>query len=405
MILDFQICFRFFPSVASIAVRPTIKVSTVIDKTRNCAVFALTALAFSNPVFSAKPPPLSDDQSAAAAANYQQYCALCHGKDRQGNVNDHAPSLRSNSLMTSGMREMYYTTSYGRFGTPMAAYLDEMGGPMTRNEIRDLILWLQSHVTTEPYTLSSDAVAGDISVGKTVYAEHCASCHGQSGEGGTGTALGNQAMLSLTTDNFLRYAIEHGRDGTEMAAFGETLSDEEIDGVTAFLRSRATGWDIEKPVLRSPPEAGDYVLNPGSPMAEFDLKDGLYVMSADLLEALEDNKRIVLLDTRTVSQWQVYNIEGSVPIPYYTDFADLGAFADDLPEDGTMIVTYCACPRAAAERVNAMIRELGFTNTAVLWEGVRGWVSFGYPVYVGQTTAEVEPVALDANKGADRAGP
>ncbi len=372
----------------------------MIDKNRYRIVSVLAALAVSAPALSAQPPQLSEEQSAAAAANYQQYCALCHGEDRQGHVNDHAPSLRSTSLMTSGMREIYFTTSYGRFGTPMAAYLDEMGGPMTKYEIRDLTLWLQSHVATEPYTPSYDAVDGDIDVGKKIYAEQCASCHGQNGEGGTGTALGNQAMLSLTTDNFLRYAIEHGRDGTEMAAFGETLSDEEIDGVTAFLRSRATGWTVEKPVLRSPPPAGDYVLNPDSPKAEFNLKDDLYVMSADLLEALQARKRIVLLDTRSPAQWQVYNIEGSVPIPYYTEYSELDTFLQDLPDDGTMIVTYCACPRAAAERVNTMIRELGFTNTAVLWEGIRGWVSFGYPVYQGQTTAEVQPAATGAGQTA-----
>ena len=44
-------------------------------------------------------PKLTDEQSAATAKNYQQYCALCHGADRQGHVNDHAPSLRSKSLL------------------------------------------------------------------------------------------------------------------------------------------------------------------------------------------------------------------------------------------------------------------------------------------------------------------
>ena len=45
---------------------------------------------------------LSADESAAAAADYQKYCSLCHGAERQGYVNDHAPSLRSESLIRSG---------------------------------------------------------------------------------------------------------------------------------------------------------------------------------------------------------------------------------------------------------------------------------------------------------------
>lgn len=365
-----------------------------------CSIVLFLVLFFlSDTAFSAEPPPLSPEQSTAAAANYQQYCSLCHGEERQGHVNDHAPSLRSKSLMTSGAREVLYATAYGRLGTPMAGYLDDIGGPMTLDEIRDLVRWLQSQVETEPYEFTFDAIAGDAGVGKRVYTENCAECHGENGEGGTGTALGNAAMLSLTSDTFLKFAIVNGREGTEMPAFHETLSEEEINGVTAFLRSRSTGWTIEKPILRSPPTADNYVLNPQAPSAEFALKDDLYVMSADLLKALEEKKRIVLLDTRAMSQWLMVNLEGSVPLPYY--YRDMEALAKDLPDDGTMIVTYCECPRAAAEFVNGKIRELGFTNTAVLWEGIRGWVALGYPVFRGVTVDAVNEAVSATTQPAD----
>ena len=65
--------------------------------------------------------PLTEARAEAAAANYQQYCALCHGEDRQGHVNDHAPSLRSKSLMETGYPwAIAMATGYGRAGTPMA---------------------------------------------------------------------------------------------------------------------------------------------------------------------------------------------------------------------------------------------------------------------------------------------
>jgi len=47
-------------------------------------------------------------------------------------------------------------------------------------------------------------------------------------------------------------------------------------------------------------------------------------------------------------------------------------------------VAYCECPRAAAESVNEELVKQGFPHTAVLWEGIQGWVSLGYPVTVGQ---------------------
>jgi len=155
--------------------------------------------------------------------------------------------------------------------------------------------------------------------------------------------------------------------------------------VTAFLRTRATGWAVEKPVLRSPPSVDEYIINPDSPAPEFELKDGQYVKSEDLYRALQEKRRMVLLDTRVTSMWQMANIAGSVPIPYYHD--DFEGVAKDLPTDGTWIVTYCECPRAAAESVNRKLLKQGFQNTAVLWEGIQGWVSLGYPVSVGQSTA------------------
>ena len=327
---------------------------------------------------------LTQEEAAAAAADYQKYCALCHGADRQGYLNDHAPSLRSESLMRSGFpTEIRYTIGYGRRGTPMGAYLEEMGGPLSRQEIDRLANWLKEQVGVEPLYLSTEPVAGDVSLGETTYANHCTACHGEKGEGVTGPAIGNPAMLSLHTDGFLKYAIENGRDGTEMRAFRNVLSADEINGVTAFLRTRATGWEMEQPALQAPPESDRYILNPDSAAPEFTLKDGLYVLSSDLYRALQERRRMVLLDTRVTSMWQMAHIEGSVPIPYY--YEEYAALVADLPDDGTWIVTYCECPRAAAETVNERLREFGFENTAVLWEGIQGWVTMGYPVSVGQT--------------------
>ncbi len=68
------------------------------------------------------PPPrkLTIIQTKIASANYQKYCSLCHGADRQGHVNDHAPSLRSKSLFESGVpHAILRPMSYGRTGTAM----------------------------------------------------------------------------------------------------------------------------------------------------------------------------------------------------------------------------------------------------------------------------------------------
>lgn len=330
-------------------------------------------------------PPLSEEETAGASANYQKYCALCHGADRQGHVNDHAPSLKSASLMESGfLYPVMYAMSYGRRGTPMAGFLDEVGGPMNEEEIFLLTQWLQEQGGHEPVKLSGQAVTGDITLGAKIYSEECSDCHGVNGEGDIGPALGNPVMLSLTEDSFLRYAIVNGREGTDMPEFGDYLEAKEIDAVTAFLRSRAGGWAVEKPVYRKPPPVENYILNPQSPDPDFELEEDTYVSAAQLLQALHDKRKLMLLDTRVTSLWQMAHIEGSVPIPYY--YEDFDALVPNLPDDGTWIVSYCECPRAAAESVNLKLVERGFKNTAVLWEGIQGWVALGYPVSVGEAT-------------------
>lgn len=105
---------------------------------------------------------------------------------------------------------------------------------------------------------------------------------------------------------------------------------------------------------------------------------------------------MIILDTRSMGLWQLSNIEGSIPLPYYYSDDDVGDLARDLPKDGTWIVIYCECPRAAAEYVNDRLVSLGFENTAVLWEGAFGWIGLGYPVSRGDVTlVDVDSVLAD----------
>ena len=325
------------------------------------------------------PPPrkLTEEQSTVAAANYQKYCILCHGEDRQGNVNDHAPSLRSKSLFESGVpHAILRPMSYGRQGTAMGGYLDEVGGPMTLDETWDLTYWLFWQAGVDRVKLTTNPVNGDIKAGGDIYQRDCSSCHGVNGEGVTAPALGNQSALAHNSDEFIRYAIVNGRQDTAMISWKDKLSATDIDDVTAFIRSRASGWEEVKAVLQELPTRDQYIMNPDGEDPNFALSDNLYVHSKDLLSALKAKKKMIVFDTRVTSVWQVAHIEGSFPLPYYSDF---NKYADDFPKD-VQIVAYCSCPRAAAEYVVGELRKLGYSKTAVLYEGIFGWINLGYPV-------------------------
>lgn len=318
-----------------------------------------------------------------AAGMYQKYCALCHGENREGYAADFAPSLRSKSLLATSKSNnfMRYTIQYGRAGTAMAGYLDRQGGPMEYIEIELLLQWLYDTAgVEEPIDLSREPVLGDTKLGATIYEKNCALCHGPSGEGISAPALGGSMLLATATDEFLKYAISEGRDGTPMIAFKDSLSEDEINGVTAFLRSRAAGWDIPKGDTVTIPTPDNYVLNPEGKAPNFDLKQDLYVSSKQVHQALQDSARMIILDARSEVAWRQTHIPGSIPVPYYEDPE---TFVNDLPNDSTWIVAYCACPHAASGRVISTLRRYGYKNTAIIDEGILIWAELGYPVKNG----------------------
>lgn len=326
------------------------------------------------------------DSTAIAHAEdlYTKYCALCHGEDREGYAADFAPSLRSHSLLSTSMTSnfMRYTVQFGREGTAMAGYLKNQGGPLDYIEIELLLKWLNETAGVEkPAKLSRDPIAGDVELGATLYAKHCTVCHGVDGEGITAPALGNPMLLATATDDFLRYAIAEGRDSTPMVAFKDSLSTMEIEALTAFLRSRASGWDVPKNDTISLPTPEEYVLNPDRQGPDFELRDGRFVSAAQVKQALEDSLRFVLLDARSKVAWRQTHIPGAVPVPYYEEPAD---FIQHIPNDSTFVVAYCACPHAASGRVINTLQRYGYQNTAILDEGILVWAQLGYPVRHGQ---------------------
>ncbi len=319
-----------------------------------------------------------------ASGMYQKYCALCHGENREGYAADNAPSLRSHSLLATSKSTNFlrYTVQYGRSGTAMAGYLNTQGGPMEYIEIELLLQWLyETSGVEEPIEISREPVLGNIALGSEIYAKNCTVCHGQDGEGISAPALGNPMLLATATDEFLKYAISEGRDGTPMIAFKDSLSGDEINGVTAFLRSRASGWNVPKNNTVTVPTPENYVLHPNKKGPNFNLRKGLYVPAKEVYQALQDSTRMIILDARSEVAWRQTHIPGSIPVPYYEEPE---AFVDDLPNDGTWIVAYCACPHAASGRVINTLRRLGYKNTAIIDEGILVWAQLGYPLKHGQ---------------------
>ncbi len=321
--------------------------------------------------------------AADGAALYARYCALCHGADREGYAADEAPSLRSPEIMGAAPGGYLWTAiAYGRPGTPMAAFAEGQGGPLGHDAQHRLMGWLIEAAKVERKPVQDGVVDGDPDRGRAIYGENCAECHGASGEGGTGTALANPVFLATASDTFIRDTVRRGRTGTPMPAFAERLPAEDIDAVVSFLRTRSTGWDAPPPVRVRPPDPSQAILNPQAAPATLAHRDGRFVSAASVASALERGERLVLLDARPLSDWQRSHLPGALPMPFY-DGVD--AIIPHLPDDGTPIVAYCACPHAASGKVVDALTERGYTSARILDEGVLHWAAQGYPLELGET--------------------
>jgi rhodanese-related sulfurtransferase len=81
------------------------------------------------------------------------------------------------------------------------------------------------------------------------------------------------------------------------------------------------------------------------------------------------------------TDWLQLHIIGSISTPYY----DLKSL-DDIPNDGTWVMAYCACPHHASGEVVDQLRKRGYMHTAVLDEGVFAWQHKGNPIVHAEGT-------------------
>jgi mono/diheme cytochrome c family protein len=92
--------------------------------------------------------------------------------------------------------------------------------------------------------------------GQTLFADNCAVCHGDFGEGGPNPANPNQIIAPIGTADFLNthddatlfQVISQGQPDQGMSPFGSanggSLDDDQVNSIVAYLRS----WQANPPV-------------------------------------------------------------------------------------------------------------------------------------------------------------
>lgn len=121
-------------------------------------------------------PPTSPPMALVGQAIYQENCAPCHGVDGKGD-GPTAPDLTSpatafadpNAIWERSPAELFHTTKFGRIEKLMPPWL---------NQLDDSQIW-----QAVAYAWSLHTTQANIEAGAELYAQSCASCHGEKGAG------------------------------------------------------------------------------------------------------------------------------------------------------------------------------------------------------------------------------
>jgi len=322
-------------------------------------------------------------------APYIQLCAICHGADAKGYKADHAPSLVTSTFLESATDE-FLTRSIveGRPGTAMAAYGKALNGPLDDAQVAEIIAWIR---TKGPAPKASIAVAkGDAKRGAEIYAQQCHTCHGDAKQRGEGISLANVTFQKTATPSFVHYAIAKGRPGTKMIAYETVLTTPQIDDVTAFIFDGLTAMSATAQPEQLPAPTGKepLVINPNGKAPSFSprsdpcppgdmqcVPNNRYVPAEQIAKALADKRKMIIIDARPASDWMRVHVTGAVSIPHHDPKR-----LDEIKNDGTWVLAYCACPHHLSGDIVDMLKKKGFKNAAILDEGILEWHRRGYPV-------------------------
>ena len=178
---------------------------------------------------------------------YDANCAVCHGSEGQGrvgvNLSNDWPAIDPTAFTRAVIEQ-------GVSGTPMTPWSQQYGGPLNEQEIEDVVAFVASlsggrsdmAPTATPFPVTPvptvPGSTGDPGQGQALFAQNCAMCHGEQGQGRTGADLA-QGFSSIDPQQYVRATVAQGIDNTAMPAWSQSnggpLTESEIDDISAFI--------------------------------------------------------------------------------------------------------------------------------------------------------------------------
>jgi cytochrome c oxidase cbb3-type subunit 3 len=188
-------------------------------------------------------PELLSFANNAGAAVFRSHCSQCHGSGAAGVSAKGYPNLLDDDWIWGGdMTNIHYTVTHGiRNTTDPDARLSEMPA-FGRDEILDAaqIDAVVQHVLAISGQEHDAALATD---GAVIYAENCAACHGEAGEGNRdlgAPTLSDAIWLYGGDADSITYSVVNARAGV-MPNWNTRLSEADIRSVAIYVHGLGGG--------------------------------------------------------------------------------------------------------------------------------------------------------------------
>jgi mono/diheme cytochrome c family protein len=183
---------------------------------------------------------------------YARECVACHGADGLGT--SLAPALNDPALRAKPVEDLERTLLNGLSGTLMASWQSKLSDEEVTALLALLTGWEKVPGGAIPAPQAPIAVTQEsLALGEALYSANCAQCHATAGQGTRrAPALNVKSFLENIPDNAIQQIITLGVPGTHMPAWGDRLSDVEIQAIVGYLRS----WEAEAPEVSQTAQGG-----------------------------------------------------------------------------------------------------------------------------------------------------
>ncbi len=186
---------------------------------------------------------LADERVHRGREIFTEQCVSCHGAQGEGGV---GTALNNRGLLKNTLDDVFFSViRSGVPSTEMPAWSVDFGGPLTDEDVKDVVAFIRAWEPTAP-EIEPVVFVPDETRGALLFSSTCALCHGEDGLGtDEAPAINDPARLASLENDWYRATIRNGRPAKGMPTWGTVLSPDQVEDLIALIDAWRDGAEVE----------------------------------------------------------------------------------------------------------------------------------------------------------------